>query len=194
MPSLALFVIFVFVLSFSAGFTQELDSVQDFDPPTDDQPPSFSTSQNLLALQPTEASDLETSSFTDITGGSGFGDPSLFSDTDISDFNDLELSSNILEASCTNNDGTRPSKLRARDGLSCIDPSASNRAIFKSKPSTSNKGDAVGVMTSDTNWCIDPQFALYHTVAICDELHTGVTQPSGFHWVVYPSSLCQSFI
>lgn len=197
MPSLALFIIYIFVLFFSSGFTQEFDSAQDFDPSSNDQPPYFSTSQTLVASQPTEGSDLENTlentSFTDMTDGSRFGDFSLFTDMDVSDINDLMLSSNLLEASCTNNDRTQPGKLRARDGLSCIDPSASNRASFKSKPSTRNAGDAVGVMTSDSNWCIDPQFALYHTVAICDQLHTGVPQPSGYHWVVYPSSLSQFF-
>lgn len=193
MSSLCLFMIYVFILFFSTGSSQESNLVQDFDPPIDDQPPYFLSSDNLVSFQTAESSDPEGSSFTDMVG-SGFGDSSLFTDVGISDFNNPMLSSSILEASCLNDATTRPGKLRAREGLSCPNPSASNQAVSKSKPATSNTGDVVGVMTSESNWCVDLQFALYHTVAVCDQLHTGVQQPSGFHSVVYPSSLSKFHI
>ena len=189
MPSFTLFITCVSILSFSAGLTQESDLIQDFDPPTDNQQQDFLNFQNLGLSQGAELPNLKDSSFTD-TVGSDFGDSSLFTDMEIADFNDPTLSSGILvDASCSNDDGIRPGKLRAREGRSCVNPSASNPAAANTKPSTSNTGDAVGVMTSESYWCVDPQFALYHTVAVCDQLHTGVQEPSGYHWVVYPSSL-----
>lgn len=191
MPSFVLFITCFSILSFSAGLTQDSDFVQDFDLPTDDQQQDYLNLQSLGLSQGAELPDLTGSSFTD-TGGSGFGDSSLFTDMDSADFNDPTISSDFLvDASCSDDDGIRPGKLRARGGRSCVNPSASNSAGARSKPSTSNAKDAVGVMTSESYWCVDPQYALYHTVAVCDQLHTGAEQPSGFHWVVYPSSLSE---
>lgn len=191
MSSFALFIIWVSILFFSAGFAQEMNSIQDFDP-IDDQSQDPGGFQNLLSSEGAEVSDLPESTFID-TSVSDFEDSSVFTDTDLSDFHDAAFSSSILDASCANDDGIKPGKLRAR-GLSCVNQPDTAETLDLSKPSSSWKGDAVGVMTSDSYWCIDLQFALYHTVAVCDQLHPGALQISSRHYAVYPSSLSKFYI
>ena len=202
MPSLGLFILWFSILFFPIGYTQDLNDFQDFNL-NDDQVQDLNNyqdfisnddqSQELLGLSSSissEGTDYPGLEDLSDTGLSDFGENSNFADVDISDFNDPDFSTNILEASCSSDDGIRSGKLRARQACA-------NRANIQlpsiSKPS-SRKGDAVGTMTSNSYWCVDLQFALYHTVPVCDELYTGADLQSSYHHVVYPSRLSKFYI
>lgn len=188
MPSFLLILIWVSFLFFPTGFARS-NSVRDLDP-TDDQPLDSSSLQEMTPSGGTEASNFESSPLLADTVAPGLEDTSFFTDTDLLDPNDPALSSGILDASCSNDDGIQPSKLRAR-GAACANPNQplSIQAPDLSKISTSRLVDAVGALNLEGSLCFDPEFALYHIIPVCDQFHTGVPRVTGWTHALYPSSL-----